>query len=96
LSEDHAGQDHIGVDVYVLTWIALLILTAATVAVAGLRLGKLSVLTAIAIASVKTVIVLSFFMHLKYENRLLKSLVYVVIGVIALLIGLTFTDFLFR
>jgi len=87
---------HVGADVYVLTWIALLMLTAATVTVAGLHLGKMSVFTAVAIAFVKASIVLSFFMHLKYERRLLKLLVYLVIGGIAGLIALTFTDYFFR
>lgn len=96
MNDDHAAEHRTGVDVYVLTWIALLLLTAATVTVAGLHLGKLSVLTAIAIAGVKTVVVLSFFMHLKYERRLLKFLVYMIIGGLAGLIGLTYTDYLFR
>lgn len=85
-----------GVDVYVLTWIALLILTAVTVTVAGLHLGRLSVLTAVAIAGVKTAVVLSFFMHLKYEKPVFRTMVYIVIGVLAIFIGLTFTDILFR
>jgi cytochrome c oxidase subunit 4 len=85
-----------GVDVYVLTWIALLILTAVTVTVAGLHLGRLSVLTAVAIAGVKAAVVLSFFMHLKYEKPFFRTMVYVVIGVLAVFIGLTFTDILFR
>jgi cytochrome c oxidase subunit 4 len=96
VKDEHGGQAHPGVDVYVLTWIALLVLTAVTVTVAGLHLGKFSVITAVAIAGVKAGVVLSFFMHLKYEKPLFKTMVYVVIGVLAVFIGLTFTDILFR
>lgn len=96
MKDDRADGAHAGIDVYVLTWIALLVLTAVTVTVAGLHLGRLSVLTAVAIAGVKATVVLSYFMHLKYEKPLFRTMVYVVIGVLAVFIGLTFTDILFR
>lgn len=96
MDDESKAAAHPGADVYLLTWIALLMLTATTVTVAGLHLGRLSVLSSIAIAFVKATVVLSFFMHLKYERRMLKLLVYLVIGGIAALIALTFTDFLFR
>ena len=92
------GKEHepTGFDVYVLTWVALLILTAITVTVAGMHLGKLSVLTAVVIAAVKASIVLNIFMHLKYESKLLKIFVFVTIAVLTVFIGLTFTDILYR
>jgi len=93
-NEQH--EEHNGFNVYVLAWMSLLILTAVTVTVAGMHLGKLSVLTAIVIAAVKAGIVLSFFMHLKYEAPLLRTMVYVVIGTLVIFIGLTFTDILYR
>ncbi len=96
MMDDHAQHSKTGVDVYVLTWIALLILTAVTVTVAGMHLGKFSVFTAVAIAAVKATIVLSFFMQLKYEKPVFRTMVYVAIGVLAVFIGLTFTDILYR
>jgi cytochrome c oxidase subunit 4 len=94
--DEHAEHTKTGIDVYLLTWIALLILTAVTVTVAGMHLGKISPLTAVVIAGVKASIVLSFFMHLKYEKSLFRTMVYVAIGVFVIFIGLTFTDVLFR
>jgi len=85
-----------GFDVYILTWVALLILTATTVTVSGMHLGKLSVLAAVVIAAVKATVVLYLFMHLKYENKLLKTFVFGALGVLAIFIGLTFTDILYR
>jgi len=95
---ENNGTEHepTGFDLYILTWVALLILTAITVTVAGMHLGKLSVLTAVVIAAIKASVVLYLFMHLKYESRLLKTFVYAVIVVFVIFIGLTFTDILYR
>ena len=82
--------------VFVAVWIALLALTAVTVIVAGMHLGRLSVLAALAIASVKAGLVLWFFMHLKYEDRLFKVLLLVPIVTLTVVIGLTFFDILYR
>lgn len=81
---------------FVAVWIALLTLTAITVTVAKLDLGAFSTFTAIDIASVKAGLVLWFFMHLKYENRLLKLLLLVPIVTLAVIIGLTFVDVWYR
>jgi len=81
---------------YVWTWAGLLILTAVTIYVAGLKLGKLSVLTAILIASVKAGLVLYIFMHLRYEERIFRIILFVVIVTLTVIIGLTFLDVGFR
>ena len=96
VKEEHTEKEQAGYDVYVLAWVSLLILTAVTVAVAGLHLGKLSVLTAVVIAGIKASVVLFFFMHLKYEKPLFRTMVYVTLGALVVFIGLTFTDILYR
>ena len=96
MKDEHNEQEHAGYDTYILAWVALLILTAVTVTVAGLHLGKLSVLTAVAIAGIKASVVLFFFMHLKYEKPLFRTMVYVTLGVLVVFIGLTFADILYR
>jgi cytochrome c oxidase subunit IV len=90
------GKHIVSTKTFVLVWAALLTLTAITVTVAKLNLGALSTLTAIAIASVKAGLVLWFFMHLKYEKRLLKLLLLVPIVTLAVIIGLTFIDVWYR
>ena len=50
------------------TFVALLILTVITVAVAHVDLGSLNLLVAMAIASVKASVVVLFFMHLLYDR----------------------------
>ena len=78
----------VGYGTYFLTWFALLALTALTVTVAGMRLGGLSVLGAIVIASVKATIVLLIFMHLRYETRVFRIMVVIVVLTLAVFIGL--------
>jgi len=76
--------------------IALLVLTAITVFVASLHLGAFSVAVALIIACVKVFIVLSFFMHLKYENLFIKLMVGGVFAIFALVVIITFIDYLLR
>ncbi len=78
-------------------WAALLALTALTVTMADLNLGRVSILVVIAIAAVKSTLVLLFFMHLLTEKRLLlKLLVPIAICTLAIFIGLTYVDVLNR
>ena len=82
---------------YVWVWVGLLILTGMTVSMAGMNLGRLSILIVLAIAAFKSGLVLSYFMHLKYETGLLFKLVIpIVLAVLTIFIGLTFTDIAFR
>ncbi len=81
---------------YVLIWLSLIVLTVLTVTVAGVPMRKLTVLTALVIASTKTLLVLNFFMHLRYESWLLKVMVFAAVVTLAIFIGFTFFDVLFR
>ena len=81
---------------FVSVWLVLIVLTALTVTIARMDLGALSILTAIVIASVKAGLVLWFFMHLKYEQRLFKLLLLVPVVTLAVIIGLTFVDVWYR
>jgi len=96
--EQHEAAFHEppGYGTYVLTWVALVFLTAITVTAAGLHLGDTSVAVALIIATVKSSIVLYLFMHLKYEDATFRRLILVMIGFFGIMVGLTFTDVLFR
>jgi cytochrome c oxidase subunit 4 len=94
---DHATEhDQVSYGSYVVTWLALLVLTAITVTAAGMHFGKISVLVALLIATVKAAIVLQIFMHLQHEGKLLHTMVWIVLITLAIFIGMTFTDTLFR
>jgi cytochrome c oxidase subunit 4 len=81
---------------FILVWIALLILTGLTIKAAQMRMGEWSMVANIAIASTKAGLVLWFFMHLKYEKRIFKLLLFVPIITISIIIGLTFFDIWYR
>jgi cytochrome c oxidase subunit IV len=81
---------------YAYVWVALLILLGITVAAAKLYISKYSILINLLIASVKAILVLLFFMHLKYEGRFLKGLVILTISALTFIIVLTFSDVWFR
>ena len=82
---------------YVWVWVGLMILTGMTVSMAGMNLGRLSILIVLAIAAIKSGLVLSYFMHLKYETGLLfKLMIPIVLAALTIFIGLTFTDIAFR
>jgi cytochrome c oxidase subunit 4 len=77
-------------------WAALVILTGVTVGVASMDFGYLNVLAAMTVATAKALLVVLFFMHLKYENRLLGAFVLMVFVILAIFIGFTFFDVALR
>jgi len=82
---------------YLLVWLGLVILTAITVSMAGMNLGRMSIGIVLAVAAIKSGLVLGYFMHLKYETGLLfKLMIPIVLAVLTVFIGLTFTDIAFR
>jgi cytochrome c oxidase subunit 4 len=82
---------------YVWIWLGLVILTGVTVSMAGMNFGLLSIIIVLAIAATKSGLVLSYFMHLKYETGLLfKLMIPIVLAVLTVFIGLTFSDVAFR
>ena len=75
---------------------ALMVLTAATVAVAFVNLGSFNFPVAIGIAITKATLVVLFFMHVKYSSRLTKMVVAVAIFFLVIMLGLTMTDYMTR
>jgi cytochrome c oxidase subunit 4 len=57
---------------YIGVFVALLVLTAATVVAARLDLGAFNTPVALLIAVVKSMLVILFFMHVKYTGRLVQ------------------------
>jgi cytochrome c oxidase subunit 4 len=77
-------------------WLGLLCLTGLTVWVSRLELGIAHVWGSLAIAAVKSGLVIAFFMHMRYEGRLLRWLLFVALLTLAIFIGFTFFDVLYR
>lgn len=81
---------------YITVWLSLIVLTLVTVTVAGLHLGALSLWVAIGIACAKGTFVVLYFMHLRFEDRVLVTMFFVALGTIVIILILTFSDTLFR
>lgn len=67
-----AGGSHhvVPLKTFVNVLVALLFLTVITVAVAQVDFGALNTFVAMFIASIKAGLVLAYFMHLKYDDKL--------------------------
>lgn len=76
--------------------VILLLLTTISVLVTGWHLGALTVAVALIIACVKAGTVITYFMHMKFESLFLKLLVTGVFVLFALVIVITFIDYLLR
>ena len=86
-----------GMRSYMIVWGALILLTAMTVTVAGFNLQKIAIIACLGIAAVKSTLVLFYFMHLRYEQRLvIKLLIPIAVVTLAIFIGLTFSDVITR
>ncbi|HUX60725.1 MAG TPA: cytochrome C oxidase subunit IV family protein [Ignavibacteriaceae bacterium] len=82
-----------GYGIYILVWLALVTLTALTATVAGISFGKFSIAVALVIAMIKSYLVLSEFMHLKFEMKAFRIFVLVAILFFLLLIVLLFQNY---
>jgi cytochrome c oxidase subunit 4 len=72
---------------------ALLLGTGITVAAAYFNMGALNPVIALGIACTKAVIVILFFMHVKYQSRLIKMTVGAGFFTFIVLITMTLSDY---
>ena len=91
-----AVAHHPNYGVNILVWIGLLSLTSITVAVAGINLGSLALTVALVIALVKSMFVVNFFMHVKFDNKIIKIFIGVCMVIFVVVLILTFFDLTFR
>ncbi len=76
--------------------LVLLALTVVTIEITSFNLHFWNIAVALLIAGIKGYLVLSYFMHLKYESRLIKILVRMIIALLVIIIVITYIDYLFR
>lgn len=97
---NHHSHDEVGhivpESLFLKVLIALLILTVVTVVAAQIDLGKWNIVGALMIATVKASLVIYFFMHGKYENKIIWTYILIPFILLAIMIGGVFTDDPFR
>jgi cytochrome c oxidase subunit IV len=76
--------------------LVLLLLTTTSILAVKLHFGAFTVAVALILASIKSAIVLTYFMHLKFESLLLRLMVGGVFLLFAIVVVITFIDYYFR
>ena len=90
--ENHVSSDSLNWTVLVI----LLLLTTISIQAIKIHLGAYTLALELLLASIKLTIVLTYFMHLKFESLLLRLMVGCVFLLFAVVIGITFIDYYFR
>ncbi len=91
------GEHHILTPMnYAVVFGILLLGTALTVGAAYVDLGVFNPILALGIASAKATVVILFFMHVKYQSRLIKMTVGAGFFTFLVLIGMTLSDYMSR
>ena len=81
---------------YYIVFVALLTLTATTVGVTYIEMGRFNLIVALLIAFVKATLVVLFFMNVKTSSPLTKLFVIAGIFWMFIMILLTFSDYVSR
>jgi cytochrome c oxidase subunit IV len=92
----HAESHVVRYGTYLLVWAGLLALTGLTVSLAGIDLGRWIIVVTLLIAAGKSFLVLSIFMHLKFEDRMFRIFLLVALATLAIFLLLTFADYAFH
>jgi cytochrome c oxidase subunit 4 len=95
---EQAEQTHhiVSPKVYVVILLALLVGTGLTVWASFLELGIWNPIVALAIATGKALLVVLFFMHVKYSTKLTKLTVGAALFMFLALISMTLADYMSR
>jgi cytochrome c oxidase subunit 4 len=86
----------VGPGVYVAILLSLLAGTGLTVWASFLELGPWNPIIALAIATAKAMLVVLFFMHVKYSTKLTKLTVFSGVFMFLVLISMTLADYISR
>jgi cytochrome c oxidase subunit 4 len=93
----HEQHGHVvPVETYVGIFVALIVLTGVTTGVAYIDLGVMNTVVALAIATVKMLLVVLFFMHVKYSPGLTRLVIIAGFFWLAILVAFTLSDELTR
>jgi cytochrome c oxidase subunit IV len=84
------------VGTYVMVFVGLMIFTALTTGVAYIDLGKWNTVVALAIAVCKMLLVVLFFMHVKYIRSLSRIVIIAAFFWLAIMVALSLSDELTR
>ena len=96
VNPEHADHHIVTPLTYCIVFGTLLVFTGITVGAAFIDLGIFNPVVALAIACFKAVIVILFFMHVKYQSNLIKMTVGAGFFTFLVLITMTLSDYMSR
>ena len=94
--DNNSGHHIVKYKTYFYVLLVLLMLTTISVAITGINLGRLAVVSALLLATAKSSLVLWYFMHLKYEGRAIRIMVGLVLFFFVAVMIVTFFDYSFQ
>ena len=81
---------------YLLILVALISLTLISVGITHIELREYTVAGALILACIKSYLVLTYFMHLKFESKMFRRMVMFVFALFLAVVFITFIDYLYR
>ena len=97
MNHENQNQEHsTGYGTYILVWLALLAFTSITVTIAGINLGAYTLFVALLIAAVKSYLVITVFMHIRYEEPIFKVFIAISMFTLTVIFLLTYFDIIYR
>jgi cytochrome c oxidase subunit 4 len=90
---EHSAEHIVSPKIYAAVLTALLVGTVLTVQAAKVDLGRLNIVAALGIATIKMTLVILFFMHGKYSPRRTKLVIVAGFFWLAIMLGLTLADY---
>ena len=89
-------MQHPSVSTLLAVFVALLVLLAATVAISETNLGPWNFVAAVSIASIKALLIVLYFMHVRYSNPLTWLAAGAGFFWLGIMLALTLSDYISR
>ena len=94
--EEHNDHHIVSYKTYIYILLTLIALTFISIGVTSIELEALTVTVALLLATIKTCIVLWYFMHLKFDQKIYLIMVIGVIVIFIVVILITLIDYIYR
>lgn len=94
-SKEHTNH-HISYGTYFIVWLTLIGLTVLTVAIAGVNFGSIALFLAMTVAAIKSTFVISYFMHIKYDDKIFLVFLILALACLIAIFALTTFDIFLR
>jgi cytochrome c oxidase subunit 4 len=94
--DHHHHDQHAGIATYTIIFVWLVVLMLLTIAAWAVSLGPFNIIIAMLIAIIKAVLVIMYFMHVKYSGRLVWVFSAGAFFWLGILLVLTMSDYLSR